>query len=454
MITMLTKGWFGRTVILILWIAGVNISLNIEESGNGLAEATLLLFNCSFYFMVAMRLPQITLMQQSYVIPHYFSKLKQSLLILLCISFIPTLVLLPDVINWLHVLSLSTLFAMLIVTIVYKPKYSVLFFIVMFIPATFFDLTDKYIFKLPLSLGEVMALSFPLIMFSAYKLMNKLENYRGDVKQVALFMSMSSFSMEKVLADQDSLPTESRNKLSQWLLKLNGQYFLNSIRSDKKLSNRKLIAIACQSISSLGRGTYFFWLFAIVLICSLGLYLGESYYRYFTPAMVILPTIMVGSGTLTFFHIVYGKKSYLARLSLIPTFANKDSFITAFIGFVIIEQIKLYAFVSIMVATFVLVFKFLDISTLVSVIVAVSILGIFNLALMLWGWCRKKAQDSLITWTIFSAFMFFMVFLFIVADNKIQLLQSSTFVILIVITFILFTASIYRCYQRIPHWLS
>lgn len=454
MITMLTKGWFGRTVILLLWIAGMAISLNNKGQDNGLAEASLLLFNCSFYFMVAMRLPQITLMQQRYVIPHYFSKLKQSLLVLLLISFIPTLVLLPDVVNWLNILSISTLLAMLIVTIVYKPKYSVLFFVLMLLPPNIFSTVDVHLFTLPFSLSELFSYSLPLVLFSAFKLIDKLENYRGDVKQIALFMSMSSFSVEKVLADQDNLPDESRNKLSQWLLKLNGQYFLTLIRSDKKLSNRKLIAIACQSISSLGRGTYFFWLFAIVLICSLGLYLGEGYYRYFTPAMVILPAIMVGSGTLTFFHIVYGRKAYLARLSLMPIFENNHSFITAFVSFVVIEQIKLYVFISLMLATFALVFKFLDTSTLLNVIAGVFTLGVFNLALMLWGWCRKKHQDSLVTWIMFSAFMFFMVFLFIVADNKIQFLQSNIFITLFLMTIVLFSCGLYRSYQRIPHWLS
>jgi len=454
MINMLTKGWFGRAVILLLWLAGMCISLNIAEQSNGLAETTLLLFNCSFYFMVAMRLPQITLMQQSYVIPNYFSKLKPALLKLLLISFIPTLVLLPDVVTWLNVISFSTLFAMLIVTIVYQPKFSVLFFVLMFLPSNVFSSGDEHLFNLPFSFSEIFAYSLPLVLFSAFKLMDKLEHYRGDIKQIALFMSMSSFSMEKVLADQDNLPDESRNMLSQWLLKLNSQYFLSAIRSDKKLSNRKLIAIACQSVSSLGRGTYFFWLFAIILICAIGLYLGENYYHYFTPVMVILPAIMVGSGTLTFFHIIYRKKAYLARLAFMPTFENNKSFISAFLSFVIIEQMKLYVFVSLMLTIFVLTFDFLTLHTLLSVIAAVFALGAFNLAFMLWGWCLKKFQDSLFTWIIFSAFIIFMVFLFIVADNKIQLLQSASFIMLVAIIIIFFIASLYRSYQRIPHWLS
>ncbi|PCI60426.1 MAG: hypothetical protein COB35_09265 [Gammaproteobacteria bacterium] len=454
MITMLTKGWFGRIIILLLWLAGMSISLNIADEVNGLREATLLLFNCSFYFMVAMRLPKITLMQSSYLLPNYFSQLKRSLAILLFISFIPLTVLLPDVVAWLNALSISTLLAMLIVTIVYQPKYSFLFIILMFLPVEVFNLTDEYLFTLPFSFSQLMAVSLPLILFSAFKFVDKLENYRGDVKQIALFMSMSSFSMEKVLADQEQLPEKSRNKFSQWLLTFNVNYYLYLINKTRSLSNKQLIAIACQSVSSMGRGTYLFWFIVISLICSVGLYLGENYYHYFIPAMVIFPTIMIGSGTLTFFHIIYGKKAYLARLSIMPNFENNNSFVIAFLSFVIWDQIKLYAFMSLALSAFALIFGFLTSEVLVSVITAAFTLCMLNLGLMILGWCRKKAQDSVFTWIIFSGFMLFVVFLFIVADNKINLLQSAVFSAFLLFCLTIFVLSIYRSFQKIPHWLS
>ena len=126
----------------------------------------------------------------------------------------------------------------------------------------------------------------------------------------------------------------SNNIFIRWLTRNNGSYAVDLLNGNRKLSNKELIAVACQGNTVIGKGTYIFWGAMVVLICLIASGFDESNRGYFIPMMIIFPSMMIGTGTMTMFQNLLNKKSYLSQISTFPIFAKEKSFAKDFLNFV------------------------------------------------------------------------------------------------------------------------
>ncbi len=453
-INILTKGWFVRSFILLLWLIATVSSFLLDESKLHIALLLIGFSNAFMYMLVAGRLPLLAHYSLNKVLPRYFSNLKQSLAVIFLVSLIPTLILLPHFSQWLVLITICLAMAILFTAMTYQPKFYWIFIVLMFMP---FSLQQLSI-PLPdnkVDLQGIAPYFAPLFAWWAYYLLNKLETFQGDKKHIARVVAMTSLNMNRSIVSADNIPLKSRNRAWQWLIKSNFQYYRELIKNNMSLSNGKLIEIACQSSASVGRFTYSFWTLAVVCFVIIGSLFSEQKQNFLIPTMIMFPIMILGAGTLIFFQVVNNKKSLLQRLAILPAFHGKQGFAKCFLMFVITNQLKLYSFFSLVVMLFAYTFHSITMATYFNIVLSSIILCILSLVIMLWSWSSKDGQENVSLWLMLILFISFMVFLFIViAEEGIALYQSSGFLTFFSLSFLLLVIAVYQSLRHIPQRFS
>lgn len=452
----LVRGMVLKVFIVLLWVA-VTLSYFVWDKVLIVEFTVILLFiiNLFLYFSVALNLLLLTKSYAAKITPGYFAQIKKSLVIIFLVSILPTLVLLSHFTLWLSLFCALLLMAMLVVAMMYHPTFYWLFILICFVAPSVESLNT--VFDLP-DFTTILAFLLPLVIFVAFKLLNKLETYRGTNDKITGFSWGSSFfnTNDNVLTQEKRL-RKSHSKFTRWISERNFTHYLSLIRSGKKISNRELLEIACQSSGSVGRFTYFLWTLMWVTFYVVNLFLKDGSQVILIPIFVVFPAMLVSAGTMMLFQVVNIKKSYLARLSIMPCFIDnnnrkQNSFARSFLGFIIKEQLTLYSFILIGISVLVSVYHYITIDMYINVLLAVVSIGLINLTLMLLAWGSKQRLNHLVLWIMATCLIGMIVFLMLVADNGIVLLNSALFIGLMVLVAGLFVFSLRRCYRFIPHW--
>ncbi|PCH93793.1 MAG: hypothetical protein COB83_13125 [Gammaproteobacteria bacterium] len=295
-----------------------------------------------------------------------------------------------------------------------------------------------------LNFSVLLAYLLPLLAGLTYALLNKLETFTGDEKYRAKMVQLTGLSAKKSLAVQENMPPSSQHKFWQWLLKSNVSYYQKSIRT-RNISNHDLIAITFQSVSSIGRYTYFLWLLGFIVFIVIGSNFSLVSQSFFVQLMVMLPAMIITAGTITIFLVVNNKKSLLKRLTITPRFSEKKALYQAFLIFIIGNQTKLYLFVFAIVALLTYTFNYLSMLMYLNVILVGVVLCLFNITIMLWQWRGKYLMENLsVSVMIFSLISAIVFLKMISSDGKVLLWQSVSFISVSIIVLTFFLVNIYR----------
>ncbi|TPH14247.1 hypothetical protein [Litorilituus lipolyticus] len=432
----LTYGWYARIFIIVLWFASLWFRTILDfEQKQALLVALIGLSNLTLYLIVAMRLPLLTHSQSSAVLPGFSSQLKTELLQILGISLLPTLLLLPNFWMWLGLISIMLACAMLMAAMIYLPKYQIIFFAIMLLPISFESLSIVVTFDQVMSFFVYI---FPAIAVCTWWLLDKLVVYRKPSKHIAKMMLMVNASLDRTLAAQDHIPPESQNIFMRWWGNLNFGHERKIISAadefQQRLSMRKLIAIGCHSSASFSRYSYITWSLATILVCSVALTLDQSHYAAFIPLISIVPAIIIGTASITLFQMVNSKSSYLARLSILPRFNDKQSFAKAFIKYILFNQGAIIVFIAMLVAITILTFEHLSWGIYFKVCLLAIALCLINSALMFFCWSNKSTGFQKYIFIIVFNFILFMLLILEMTHNGIDsaISLSSIFTVMLV----------------------
>jgi len=452
-ISTLLHGWVQRSFIFILML--VAIAVKFEGMKVDLLYTLVAFISLTMFLMVATRLPLLTHSSMAKLLPDYHRKLKQSLIIIMIMGLLPTLLILPDVVLWLGVMSVIILTAITFVAMIYRPIYQAFFWGLFFSPIAFDLLAPE------LSGRDIMTFSawlLPLMIVLANYSLNQLMQYRGNTKHVNRLISLMNVRMEKSLAVNESVPLHERTKFSQWWSNTNFDYYrqlLNKSRlansQKNELSNKQLIATCCQGVNSFGRSAYLIWACAIGGICIIGLIVGESYHRFFTMLMTLIPVMIIGTGTIATFQIIQNKKSLLARIAQTPRFSAPNSFTKSFISYVTINQGTLYIFISILVGIMASVFHHVNLNTYINLLLILALFCLVNLTMMFFAWAAKQDHSNKVVWLMIIGLVVLVVFALLLKENEnIELMFSMSFIFVCPMIIALFGYSLHR-FSRLNH---
>ena len=450
MISTLLNGWIQRSFITFLLLVAISVRIFMyEESSINLLYALLAFISFFIFLIAATRLPLLTHSSMAILLPNYKQKLKRALIFVWLVGLSPTLLVLPDIVIGAGILSLLILMAIAFVAMIYKPILQMFFWVLFFAPLGF----DYFVPEL--SSRNIMTASawfLPLVIIFANFCLNKLVNYRGNTKHMSRLISLTNIRMEKTLAVHDALPLHERTKFSQWWSNTNFDYYRQPLNqneagktSSKVLSNKQLIAVCCQGVNSFGISAYLLWTGAIGLLCLVGLYIDESYHQYFTTIMTAIPAMIIGTGTIAVFQIIQNKQSFLARIAITPRFSSANRFTTSFISYVVLNQLTLYVFISLLVGVMSLVFHHISMDTYINLLLMLVLCSLFNFSLMFLGWSAKQDHSNKITWLMITSMTLLLAFAILVKkDEGIYLLFSSGFISAFIMMSVLFGYSIKR----------
>jgi len=448
--TILLHGWLAKVFIVLLWIIALTLRVTMDDDNReGVLFSLIAFSNFLFYLMVATRLPLLTHSKMAVLLPDFPSKLRNSLITLLFISLLPTLLVLPDIVTWLAFVAISIISTLIFVAMVYQPKYQIFIWLFILLPLPL-DLLDIKVDKAIVFL--CLAWSLPCLIVLFNRLLNKLVHYRGNPHHVSKIIATMNVTMGKTLAVQESIPFADRTKLAQWWANSHFNYYRKLISvatSNKhKLSNRKLIEISCQSANSFGINAYVIWSVGIALICLLGLALDNSYHRFFTPMVMLIPAMVIGTGSITLFQIIQCKKSYLARLAILPRFKQSNSFARAFLGYVIVNQIKLYCFIVTLLALTACVFGHLSITKYLNLVLILFVFCFLTISVMLYAWRAERDFGNQVVWLMLISFIGVIIFsIHMVSSNMSLLISNHFYQILLMSSSLLVTISGYQYLQ-------
>jgi hypothetical protein len=424
MTNILLHGWLAKFFIVLLWLLALGLRLTMNDDTREDLLFTLIAFsNLLFYLMVATRLPLLTHSKMAILLPDFSQKLKSKLKVLFLVSLLPTLLVLPDLTLWLAFISMSIIATLIFVAMIYQPKYQVFIWLMILMPLPL-DLFDIPFNKE--KLFYVLAWLLPLVSGIAYLLLNKLVNYRGNKQHVSKIIAVMNVSMGKTLAVQESIPFANRTRVSQWWVNSNFNYYRKLInkasgRADE-LSNRQLIAISCQSANSFGLNAYLLWSIGIALICVLGLIIDDSYHHFFTPMVTIIPVMIIGMGSITLFQIIQHKKSYLARLAILPRFEHNSSFANALLGYIFSNQAMLYCFISALLAATAMVFGHLNMTIYINLVLILLVFCLTTVSVMLLAWRTSQDDSNTAIWLMLIGFVGTLIFATHMASSGMNLL--------------------------------
>lgn len=440
----LIKGWVLPILIVLLWLLAILASYVVEEDNLTLIIFFIVSANCFLYLSVANRLMLLVHSSMSVILPDYFTQLKKSLMIILLVSFIPTLILIPNFMVWFAVLSVLIFMAVLFIAMSYQPKFYLVFAISVFMPL----LADNFpSFFAELNFQLLLAWSLPAIAGGAYHLLNNLDHYKGKAAHVKKVMALTNSSYKSTVASQEEVPLKSRNRFMQWLINSNFDHYLTLIRSTKTMSNTQRLSIVCHSVSSIGRTTYLCWGVGVILFSLLASYFEQEKQEIFVVMMLIFPASLILGGTVNSFIVINNKKSLLKRLSILPCFNKKHSFSLAFITYIITNQLKLYVFILLVVAMLAYTFHHLTLSMYMNILFVSLTLYLLNLTLLFWTWSSKLQFDNLVIWLIITTFIACMALLIGADINHLLVWKSTIFNAFALICLSLFSVSLYRSYH-------
>jgi len=445
--TILLHGWLVKVFIVLLWVIAIAMRFTMQDdTREGLLFSLIAISNFLLYLMVAMRLPLLTHSNMAVLLPHFPQKLKQALLVIFAISLLPTLLVLPNVVTWLAFISISILATLVFVAMIYQPIYQIFLwlFILMPLPMALLDISlDKE------KLFTALAWLLPLISWLAYVLLNKLAHYRGNHHHVSKMIAITNASIGKTLAVQESIPFADRTKLAQWWANSHYNHYRKLIcaatNTSQGLSNRKLIEISCQSANSFGANAYVIWSLGITLLCLIGLVIDESYHHFFTPMVTLIPAMIIGTGSITLFQIIQGKKSYLARLAILPRFKQHNSFARAFLYYVFSNQVLLYCFIAVLLAVTAKVFGHINEAIYINSVLILLVHCFVSISIMLFAWRTVDDYSNPIVWLMIIGFVGTMVLTIQMVKSTMELLIfSGLFQVLLASSVLLIMFSSFR----------
>jgi len=449
-ISTLLSGWIHRSFLILFVVIAIGVRFVMYAEPRLHLLYTLIAFiSFIMYLMVATRLPLLTHNSMATLLPNYQQKLKHALIIVWIVGLLPSLLVLPDIIIGLGFVSVLILMAIVLVAMIYRPIFQIFFWILFFAPLGFDYFT-------PNLSGRTIMIAFawclPLVLVFANYCLNKLIQYRGNTAHVGRLIAMMNVSMEKTLAVHETVPLHERTKFSQWWSNTNFDYYRQLLNKNeerkepqKELSNKQLIAICCQGVNSFGRSAYLLWACAIGLICLLGLIVDESYHRFFTTLMTVIPVMIIGTGTIAVFQIIQNKKGYLARVAAMPRFTSPNSFAKSFISYVILNQATLYAFISILVGVMAFIFHHITLNTYINLLLVLILFCLINLSMMFLTWAARQDHSSKVIWLMIIGLISLLVFAMLLRENEnIELAFSMFFVFSCSLIIGLFSYSIIR----------
>ncbi len=303
-----------------------------------------------------------------------------------------------------------------------------------------------------LDLPLILACFFPVIAWFAYFFLSRLESYKMDPKQAKKVLAFINMRFNKTVVSQDSIPLNSRNKFTQWFVNTNYSQYRSIIAQGTNMSNVKLIEIACQSTASIHRGTYILWGILAIVVFALTYFLPQDFKRFLLLLSIMFPGMLLGAGTISFFQLVNNKKRLLAQLAIMPCFYNKQNFANAFLTYVIMNQVKLYAFIIFITGLFLTLPGHITWNSYLNIILLSIFMCFFSLSLMFWSWSAKQAQEGGIIWSMIIAFITVLVVILVSFEETIILLQSSVFNGLFLACILIFWLNIYKCYKQLPYY--
>jgi len=334
---------------------------------------------------------------------------------------------------------------------IYQPIYQIFIWLLILMPLPM-ELLDISLNKE--KLFTTLAWLLPLIIWFSYALLNKLVNYRGNQKHVSKIIATMNVSMGKTLAVQENIPFSDRTKLAQWWANSHFSYYRKLIsaasNTSQELSNRKLIEISCQSANSFGVNAYVVWSVGISLLCVLGLVIDESYHHFFTPMVTLIPAMIIGTGSITLFQIIQCKKSYLARLTILPRFKQHNSFARAFLAYVFYNQAMLYCFIALLLAVTARVFGHINLTIYINLILILLVYCFVTISIMLFAWRAVQDYGNSVVWLMLLGFIGTIVFTTHMASSGMSLLIfNGVFQALLATSLLLM---IFSSYQYLQHF--
>lgn len=450
-LSLLVKGKMKKLAIALLWgLAILTGYLGEEEKNLSYFYFFVVAGNALFYHAVATRLALLTQNDMSKVIPHYFYRLKTSLLTLLGISFLPTLWLLPDTKAWMSIIAISIILAVFMVAITYRSYIAWASFILLLVEP--WNWVTRY-FELPhIDISLLWSpYALPVIALGACWLLGRLEHFTKDSKDLEKAKVIMNAKQSSMFMPSHKIPLKFQNKLVQWFAKSNLRRFKHRLKSAKPMTNRQRIAVACQGEYSAGAMTYLLWLGAAVSFLLIGSYLDTNFNEFFSTLIIAVPMVIFGVSSISFFQIVASKQSLLKRLALMPCFNEEQRFSTAFLHYVLEEQLKLYVFMSLILTMFSCAFEYFTWTLLFNSLLLSLIASLFNAAIMLWAWTMQKTIDGLAVWLMLAYLIGAAVFLIIVVNFNMSLWESSTFIGFLLVILSLCCFNVFTSYRKNSH---
>jgi hypothetical protein len=167
------------------------------------------------------------------------------------------------------------------------------------------------------------------------------------------------------------------------------------------------------------------WSVGISLLCLLGLVIDESYHHFFTPMVTLIPAMIIGTGSITLFQIIQCKKSYLARLAILPRFKQHNSFARAFLAYVFSNQAILYCFIALLLAVTANIFGHMNITIYMNLLLILVVYCFVSTSMMLFTWGATQDFGNIVVWSMIIGFISTIVFTTHMASSGMSLLIFS-----------------------------
>ena len=219
------------------------------------------------------------------------------------------------------------------------------------------------------------------------------------------------------------------------------------------MSNKQCLAVVCQGDYGVGRTTYLLWTLIAVLLSWVGSYSEDKYQDLLIIFAVMIPTMIFGTGSISFFQTIFSKGELLKRLSIAPCFDNTQRFSSAFLYYVFEQQAKVYLFITVVIALFRYTLDYFTWTLFINSLSIAMMVSLFNLAIMLWSWSIRKRIDTLAIWLMIIYFIASVVLLFIVVESNTLLWLNTKFIGFISVLIGLCCVNFLLSHKTIPRYI-
>jgi len=173
--------------------------------------------------------------------------------------------------------------------------------------------------------------------------------------------------------------------------------------------------------------------------------LDESYHHFFTPMLTLIPAKIIGTGSITLFQIIQNKKSYLARLAILPCFKQHNSFARAFLGYVFYNQAILYYFIAMLLAVTAKVFGHINATVYFNSVLILFVYCFVTLSMMLLTYRAAQNYGNPVVWLMIIGFIGTIVFTTHMATSGMVLLvYNGIFQWVLIASLLLLSFSVFR----------